>query len=52
LGTTLTGWDGHPLGFIQLFDKADGEFSETDEAVLVHLAQMAVTAIERARRSA
>ena len=50
LGTTLTGWDERPLGFIQLFDKADGEFSETDEAVVVHLAQMAVTAIERARR--
>jgi GAF domain-containing protein len=50
LGTTLTGWDERPLGFIQLFDKADGEFSETDEAVVVHLAQMAITAIERARR--
>ena len=52
LATTLIGWDGGSVGSIQLFDKTDGDFSESDEAVLVHLAQMAVTAVERARRSA
>jgi Phosphoserine phosphatase RsbU, N-terminal domain/GAF domain len=52
LAATLTGWDGRTLGSIQLFDKANGDFSEADEAVLVHLAQMAATAVERARRSA
>jgi GAF domain-containing protein len=52
LGTRLTGWDEQPLGFIQLFDNAGGEFSETDEAAVVHLGQIAVTAIERARRTA
>jgi GAF domain-containing protein len=51
LGAALTGWDGGRLGSIHLFDKADGDFSEADEAVLVHLAQMATTALERARRS-
>ena len=48
----LTGWDGTRLGSIQLFDSREGDFSEADEAVLVHLAQMAATAVERARRSA
>jgi hypothetical protein len=52
LAATLNGWDGSRLGSIQLFDKADGDFSEADEAVLVHLAQMAAAGIERARRSA
>jgi GAF domain-containing protein len=52
LGAALVGWDGATLGSVHLFDKIDADFSETDEAVLVHLAQMAVTAVERARRSA
>jgi hypothetical protein len=51
LAATLTGWDEEPLGFIELFEKTNGDFSETDEAVVLHLAQMAVTAIERARWS-
>ena len=51
LGAALNGWDGGRLGSIHLFDKAEGDFSEADEAVLVHLAQMATTAVERARRS-
>jgi hypothetical protein len=51
LGAALNGWDGARLGSIHLFDRADGDFSEADEAVVVHLAQMATTAVERARRS-
>jgi hypothetical protein len=51
LAATLSGWDGARLGSIHLFDKVDADFSEADEAVLVHLAQMAATAVERARRS-
>jgi GAF domain-containing protein len=51
LGAALTGWDGRRLGSIHLFDKSEGgDFTEADEAVLVHLAQMATTAVERARR--
>ena len=45
----LTALDGSELGAIQLFDKQDGSFTESDEALLVHLAQMASAAVERAR---
>jgi hypothetical protein len=43
---TLSGRD---FGSIQVVDKTDGEFTEVDQAVLVHLAQMASAAVERAR---
>lgn len=48
LAASLTALDGSELGAIQLFDKPDGGFSEDDEAALVHLAQMASAAVERA----
>ena len=44
-----TALDGNELGAIQLFDKKEGDFTDDDEAVIVHLAQMASAAIERAR---
>jgi PAS domain S-box-containing protein len=49
LATALTGADGRNLGVIQLSDKAEGEFDDVDEAVLVQLAQFAASAIERAQ---
>ena len=49
LAASLTALDGRELGAIQLFDKQDGAFTADDEAVLVHLAQMASAAVERAR---
>jgi hypothetical protein len=49
LAATLTALDGRELGAIQLFDKQDGGFTDDDEAALVHLAQMASAAVERAR---
>jgi hypothetical protein len=49
LAATLTALDGSELGAIQLFDKQNGAFTESDEAVLIHLAQMASAAVERAR---
>jgi GAF domain/Phosphoserine phosphatase RsbU, N-terminal domain len=49
LAASLTALDGRDLGAIQLFDKQDGAFTGDDEAVLVHLAQMASAAIERTR---
>jgi GAF domain-containing protein len=49
LAASLTALDGSELGAIQLFDKQDGSFTESDEAVLIHLAQMASAAVERAR---
>ena len=49
LAASLTALDGSELGAIQLFDKQDGSFTESDEALLIHLAQMASAAVERAR---
>jgi hypothetical protein len=43
----LTALDGRQVGSIQLLDKREGEFNAVDEAMLVHLAQMASAAIER-----
>jgi hypothetical protein len=55
-GTPLAGWlaaplstlDGRELGWIHVLDKREGEFADVDEAVLVHLAQLASAAVERA----
>jgi hypothetical protein len=52
LVASLAAPDGHDLGLIQAFDKRDGEFTHLDEEILVQLAQMAATAIERAQRYA
>ena len=49
LAASLTALDGSELGAIQLFDKQGGGFTVDDEAALVHLAQMASAAVERAR---
>jgi hypothetical protein len=48
LGASLTALDGSELGAIQLFDKQAGRFTEDDEATLVHIAQTASAAVERA----
>jgi hypothetical protein len=49
LAASLTALDGGELGAIQLFEQQGAGFSEEDEAALVHLAQMAAAAVERAR---
>jgi hypothetical protein len=49
LAASLTALDGSELGAIQLFDEHAGRFTEDDEAALVHLAQMASAAVDRAR---
>lgn len=50
VATSLNALDGSELGAIQLFDKQDGgSFTAEDEAALIHLAQMASAAVERAR---
>jgi GAF domain-containing protein len=49
LAASMTALDGSELGAIQLFDKHDGAFTGEDEAALVHLAQMASAAVDRAR---
>jgi Phosphoserine phosphatase RsbU, N-terminal domain len=49
LAASLTALDGDHLGAVQLFDKHDGAFNAADEAALIHLAQMASAALDRAR---
>ncbi|HZC00662.1 MAG TPA: histidine kinase dimerization/phospho-acceptor domain-containing protein, partial [Gammaproteobacteria bacterium] len=49
LAAPLIGHDSKNLGLIQLSDKYQGEFDETDEAILVQLAKLAAVAIENAR---
>jgi len=49
LQAPLTSLDGRDLGSIRLAGKRDGDFTAVDEAVLVHLAQMASAALERTR---
>jgi GAF domain-containing protein len=52
LVASLRAPDGKEVGLIQAFDKRDGEFTHLDEEVLVELAQIAATAVERAHRYA
>ena len=49
LAVPLVGRNGRNMGLIQLSDKAEGEFTEDDEAILVQLSQLAAIAIENAR---
>jgi hypothetical protein len=48
LAVALTALDGSELGAIQVFDKPGGAFAREDEAALIHLAQMASAAVDRA----
>jgi PAS domain S-box-containing protein len=49
LAAPLVGQDGQNIGLIQLSDKCAGEFSESDETILLQLAQIASVAIENLR---
>jgi len=49
LAAPLVSRDGQNLGLVQLSDRYEGEFTEQDEAILVHLSQMAAVAIENVR---
>jgi signal transduction histidine kinase len=49
LAAPLIGRRGRNMGLVQLFDKADGPFTEGDEAILVQIAQTAGVAVENAR---
>src|SRR5262249_60829125 len=48
LAVPLVGPAERPLGAIVVGDKQAGEFSDTDEAILVQLAQIAAVAVEKA----
>ncbi|WP_437629594.1 GAF domain-containing protein [Sorangium sp. So ce854] len=49
LAAPFVGRRGEHLGIIRLADKRDGDFTESDEAILVQLAHIASVAIENAR---
>jgi hypothetical protein len=49
LAAPLTTLDERQIGWIQLLASAGAEFTEIDEAVLAHLAQMTSATVERAR---
>jgi PAS domain S-box-containing protein len=46
LAVPLMGRSGRILGLVELFDKINGDFDETDRAILVQLAQIAAIAVE------
>lgn len=48
LTVPITALDGRPSGLLRLAEKGRGDFSDADEAVAVHLADMAAAALERA----
>jgi GAF domain-containing protein len=50
MAAPLTTLDGRDLGAIQVLAGAADAFSDVDEAVLVHLAQMVSAAIDRLER--
>jgi Phosphoserine phosphatase RsbU, N-terminal domain len=49
---SLATLDGREFGSIEVADRENGDFRDVDEAVLVHVAQMASAAFERAQRYA
>lgn len=49
LAAPLLTRDGRNLGLLQLSQKINGEFSEDDEAIVVHLGHMASVAIDNVR---
>lgn len=50
LAAPLIGRTGRRLGIIQVADKLEGDFTESDEVMLLQLAQLAAVAIENAER--
>ena len=47
MGVPLSALNGRLLGSVQLLDVAHESPTELDEALIVHLAQMAAAALER-----
>lgn len=48
LTVPITALDGRPSGLLQLLEKEAGDFTDADEAIAVHLADMTAAALERA----
>jgi signal transduction histidine kinase len=49
IAAPLVGRNGRTLGVIQLWEKKEGKFNDSDQAVLTQLAQMCSVALENAR---
>ena len=49
IAAPLVGRNGRTLGVIQLWEKKEGRFNDSDQAVLTQLAQMCSVALENAR---
>lgn len=49
LAAQLTALDGRAIGSVHMMNRREGRFSELDQAVLEHLAQMSSAAVERGR---
>jgi PAS domain S-box-containing protein len=49
LAVPFVGCDGRRFGFVEISDKLEDEFTATDEAIAIQLAQLGVVAIENAR---
>lgn len=49
LAVPLIGREGRNLGIVQVSDKVDGDFTPTDESLLVQVAALAAVAVEKAR---
>lgn len=49
LAAPLIGLDAVPLGVLQLWGKAAGQFTDADESILIQLAQVTAVGIENAR---
>jgi signal transduction histidine kinase len=49
LAAPLVASDGRNLGLLQLSDRYEGDFTDTDEGLLIQLAQLASIAVEKAQ---
>ena len=47
ISARISALDGHQVGSLEVVEKVEGTFTELDQAVLVHIAEMASAAIER-----
>jgi GAF domain-containing protein len=47
LTAPLKALDGRTIGSVQLFNRRDGEFTDIDQAMLTHLAELTAAALER-----
>jgi len=47
ISAPITALDGHQFGSLEAIEKVEGDFTDLDQSVLIHIAEMASAAIER-----